>query len=231
MLFAWVRRRLIELRSNICHPDLRKYLCLSRHYTPFVCHLFPSSAVWWDFTLARFGRLCFVCLLLPCHPCKQTHAPHTAWCIHRAHADYHLLWMHQKGQSIQLALQISTSYVLWQHQMSAPKWTASVQQYMRSNAREEETRLWNGPSEPGPWACIANARVHLQRQLWASILGLVALLKLRWEWELQVKCSGQTNNWSWGWPEHGNSLSQLWATKVCFFFHQLFPTPNPAPTS
>lgn len=157
MLFVWMRRRLIELRSNICHPDLRKYLCLSRHYTPFVCHLFPSSADWWDFTPARFGRLCFVCLLLPCHPCKQTHAPHTAWCIHRAHTDYHLLWMHQKGQSIQLALQISTSYVLWQHQMSAPKWTASVQQYMRSNAWEEETRLWNGPSEPGPWACIANA--------------------------------------------------------------------------
>lgn len=55
----------------------------------FICHLFPSSADQWDFTLARSGRLCFVCLLLPCHPSKQTHAAHTAWCIHRAHTDYH----------------------------------------------------------------------------------------------------------------------------------------------
>ena len=33
MLSAWVRTRLIELRSSICNPDLRKCLCLPGHYT------------------------------------------------------------------------------------------------------------------------------------------------------------------------------------------------------
>lgn len=127
-------------------------------YSPFICHLFPSAGQW-GLTLARFGRLHFVYLLFPCHPCKQMHIAHSDWFICITHTDYHLLWMHQKGQSIQPALQISTSYVLWQHQMSAPKWAASVQHYMRSNACEDETRLLDGPSEPGLWTCIANAAV------------------------------------------------------------------------
>lgn len=126
-------------------------------YPPFICHLSPSSADQWGFTLAKCGSLHFVYLLFPCHPCEQINYSVCGICIYITHTDYYLLWMHRKGQSIQLALQISTSYVLWQHQMSAPKWTASVQQYTRSNACKDETRLSNGPSEPGLWTCMANA--------------------------------------------------------------------------
>lgn len=190
----------------------------------FICHLFPSSADQWDFILARFDKLCFVYLLLPCPPCKQTQAPHTASCVHRAHTDHQLLWMHQKGQSIQLALQISTSYVLWQHQMSAPKWAASVQQHTRSSAWEDEPRLWNGPSEPGLWACMANAAMNPSVK---AALGFCPEAEMR----MRTADKMQQSHWPWGCPEHGNSLSQLWATQACFFIHQLFPTPNAVPTS
>lgn len=218
MLFAWIRRRLIVLRSNICNPDLRRCLCLSGHFTlhssaiSSLLQLTSEILLWPD--LALFCVLAFSLSSLQ----TNTHSTH-CWCIHRAHTAHHLLWMHQKGQSIQLALQISTSYVLWQHQMSAPKWAASVQQYTRSNAWEDESRPWNGPSEPGLWACMANAAMSPSAK---AALGfcprLVAVLKLRWE--LQVKCSAQTDlgaglNMEIPLP----SLEQLRSVFLfCFFF-------------
>lgn len=74
MLFAWVRRRLIELRSNICNPGLGKCLCLSGHYTLCLSvissflHLTSEILLWPGFVLC----ICFF-LVLP----ANKHRHHT----------------------------------------------------------------------------------------------------------------------------------------------------------
>ena len=158
MLFARVRRRLIELRSSICNPNLRKCLCLSGHYTLHLSVIssllqLASEVLHWS-NLAGFILCVYFLLVILAN--KRTPRRLTSLAIWRVQTIISFECT-KKGQSVQLALHISTSYVLWQHQMSAPKWTASVQRHTRSNAWEDEARLSNGPAEPGLWTCIVNA--------------------------------------------------------------------------
>lgn len=75
MLSAWIRRRLTELRSNICNPDLRKCLCLSGHYIlhlsviPSLLQLTSGILLWPD--LAVLVLCIYFFLVIPAN--KHTH--------------------------------------------------------------------------------------------------------------------------------------------------------------
>lgn len=73
--------------------------------------------------------------------------------------------------------------------MSAPKWTASVQLYTGAMHARMRPDSWMAPQSQGCGLALQMQQAHLQRKVWPSLLGLVALLKLSREWELQVKYS------------------------------------------
>lgn len=121
--------------------------------------------------------------------------------------------MHQKGQSTQLALQISTSYVLWQHQMSAPKWATSARRCGGSNAWEDESRVPSGPAQPGLEACPANATMGLSNKVLSPGTCCSGEAELRTRPAGKIPQSAKTAEL--GWPEHSNSLPWLRAPQVC----------------
>lgn len=179
MLFAWIRRRLIELRSNICNPDLRRCLCLSRHYTLHSSVI--SSLLSWP---VRFfsGQIwqCFVYLLFPCHPCKQTHTPHTAG-VSTEHTQTIISYECTKKVRV----------FSW-HCKSAPVMYSDSTRCQLQNelhlfsstqgAMHERMRADSGMAPQSQGCGLAwqmQQWVHLQRQLWASVLDL--LLCLSWD--------------------------------------------------
>lgn len=152
-LFAWVRRRLIELRSSISNPDQRKCLCLSGHYTLHLSVISPllqltSDQIW----QASFCVFTFSLSFL------RTNAHTTHWLVY--------LYSAYRLSSLMNALKRSeySACIANQHQLcslTAPdvssKMNCICSAVHRSNACKDETRLLNGPSEPGLWTCIANA--------------------------------------------------------------------------